>query len=111
MTASRRRPANRGKPVGYGFSPTLMTIALGVLSRSCSVWFGRQGIPASVRALLSVRSAASALPLSGPTNAATPESLGRSSSVSGDFDNDDTDLRRHPNPSGRLEHDVKNSKE
>ncbi len=51
-----------------------MIIALGVLSRSCSVRLDRQGIPAAVRTLLRINRAASASLLSGPTNAVTPES-------------------------------------
>ena len=35
----------------------------------------------------------------------------RSGSVSGDVDDDSTDLGRHSKPSGRLQHGVKNSKE
>ena len=51
-----------------------MSIAFGILSRSCSVWLGWQGIPASVRTLLRVSSAALVSRSSSPTNAATPES-------------------------------------
>ena len=50
--------SNMSEMLGYGFFPTLMTIAF--LSRSWSVRFGWQGIPATVRALLRVSSAASA---------------------------------------------------
>ena len=70
--AERARYSYMSEVLGYGFFPTLMTIAL--LSRNWSVRFGWQGIPAPVRALLRASSAASAARLSGPTNAATPES-------------------------------------
>ena len=47
---------------------------IGALSRSWSLRCDWQGIPAAVRVLLRVSSAASASGLSGPTNAVTPES-------------------------------------
>ena len=57
--------------IGYGFFPTFMGIAFGVLFRSCPVRFGRHGIPAAKRTLLNAISAASASLSSGPTNADT----------------------------------------
>lgn len=51
-----------------------MSIALGVLPRSCTVRFAWQGIPAWVYTLLRLTSARSASRLSRPTKALTPES-------------------------------------
>ena len=70
--AARALHSNMSEVLGYGFFPTLMTIAF--LPCSWSVRVGWQGIPATVRALLRVSSAASVARLSGPTNAVTPES-------------------------------------
>ena len=59
--------------LGYGFNPMLMSIALGVLSRSCSVKLFRQVIPAALRTLLRAASATAASRLSGPMDAFTPD--------------------------------------